>query len=142
MTRTLVAFGLALLVAPATPARRQHPATGCLTYVPDTVSLKGTLRRHTFPGPPNYESIKDGDEPETGFYLHLGQPVCTIGKDEVDVAARGVRFVQLVLDSTGYGGLRPLLGRQVTLRGTLFHAISGHHHAPLLLTVLTPVTAQ
>ena len=142
MTRTLVAFGLALLVAPVTPARGQHPAAGCLTYAPDTVSLKGTLRRQTFPGPPNYESVKSGDAPETGFYLHLGRPVCTIGKDEVDVAARAVRFVQLVLDTTGYARLRPLLGRRVTLRGTLFHAISGHHHAPLLLTVLTPVTVR
>jgi hypothetical protein len=29
--------------------------------------------------------------------------------------------------------LRPRLGQRVVLRGTLFAAFTGHHHAPLLL---------
>jgi len=142
MTRTLLGLLLVLLATPVAQVPRRRQGATCLSYEPDTVSLTGTVRRHTFPGPPNYESIGKGDEPEPGFYLHMARPVCTIGRDDVDVAARGVRLVQLVLDSAGYARLRPLLGRPVTLRGTLFHAFSGHHHAALLLRVLTPVAVQ
>ena len=38
----------------------------CLLYEPQIVSLAGTLRRKTFPGRPNYESVARGDEAETG----------------------------------------------------------------------------
>ncbi len=134
MARTLVVAVLALLVAPRGLVPGQQPVAGCLRYEPDTVSLAGLLRQHTFPGPPNYESIKQGDQPETGYYLHPARPICTIAS-EVNGAARGVRLVQVVIDSAGYARLRPFLGQQVTLRGTLSRAMTGHHHAPLLLTV-------
>jgi hypothetical protein len=137
-----IVVGLALVVAPSRPAAGQHPEVGCLKYEPDTVSLTGILRRHTFPGPPNYESISAGDEPETGFYLHLARPVCTLQRDMIDYAQRGIRLVQLVLDSAGYATLLPHLGQRVTLRGTMFARITAHHHAPLLLEVLRPAAAQ
>ena len=35
----------------------------CLSYQPAAVTLKGVIARETFAGPPNYESIKDGDVP-------------------------------------------------------------------------------
>lgn len=35
------------------------------------VSLRGKLIRHTFPGPPNYENIKEGDYPETRWVLEI-----------------------------------------------------------------------
>jgi hypothetical protein len=112
----------------------------CLLYEPQIVSLAGTLRRKTFPGRPNYESVARGDEAETGFYLHLRHPVCTAGegKDWPDrYPVEGVKIVQLVLDSAGYETLRPRLDHQVTLRGTLFAAHTGHHHAALLLKVVS-----
>lgn len=37
----------------------------------DTVSLVGKVWRETFPGRPNYQSIEDGDEPETVWALTL-----------------------------------------------------------------------
>ena len=52
---------------------------GCLPYEPEPVQMTGTLVRLTFPGRPNYESIEEGDEPETGFYLELSRGVCTTG---------------------------------------------------------------
>jgi hypothetical protein len=36
----------------------------CLSYEPAVVTLSGTLVRKTFPGPPNYKSVKKGDKPE------------------------------------------------------------------------------
>lgn len=132
----------------AAGGRAQATASACLRYEPDTVALSGVLRRETHPGPPNYESVRAGDAPETGFYLHLALPVCArgrpVGDGEPDPTAAPVdsaHVVQLVLDRAGYARLRPSLGREVTLRGTLFSAYTGHHHAPLLLTPLASTRA-
>jgi hypothetical protein len=119
---------------PAQAGSREH----CLPYRPSVVTLTGVVRRHTFAGPPGYQSIAEGDALETGFYLHLKRPVCTIAGDEPLPDRQpldGVQLVQLVLDKAGYDRLRPRLGKQVTLRGTLFAWHTGHHHAPLLLDV-------
>jgi len=35
------------------------------------ITLRGKLIRHTFPGVPNYESIEDGDYPETRWVLEI-----------------------------------------------------------------------
>jgi len=107
----------------------------CLSYGPEIVSVSGQLERHTFPGRPNYESVENGDEAETGFYLKLAHPVCTLGDAQSPDAypQEGVTSIQLVLDQEGYEELRPLLGMQLNLRGKLFAAHTGHHHAPLLL---------
>ena len=109
----------------------------------DTVSITGTLARHTFYGAPGFGEDPQHDEKETGFYLDLSTPVCTLaGGDYYDKPLHEIRRVQLVLDEDGYARLRPLLGRRVTLNGTLFAAITGHHHAPVLLDVLKPVQVK
>jgi len=110
---------------------------GCLNYA-ETVSLHGKLVRETHPGRPNYTSIKEGDEEETGFYLHLDAPICTYErwKDVPDERAMdSVVRVQLILDSAGYVFWRPKLGRKVNVLGWLVASYTGHHHAPLLLYV-------
>jgi hypothetical protein len=49
----------------------------------------------------------------------------------------GTRDIQLILDSAGYATLRPKLGGQVELAGTLLPAHGeGHHHARLLLNLV------
>ena len=134
----VVAAALGLLAASSGSAAPRPDQ--CLPYEPEVVSLVGTLQRHTFPGRPNYESVKRGDEAETGFYLHLDRPVCTVGTDEDSswghYRVDGAKVVQLVLDAAGYDRLRPRLGHRVTLRGTLFAAFTAHHHARLLLKVV------
>lgn len=127
-----------LSVQAAATLTAAQPSPPCLRYEPDTVAIGGRLRRLTFPGRPNYERVADGDETETGYYLELPAPICAAGggDSDLDTLRRGVRRVQLVLDSAGYARLRPRLGRRVVLRGTLFASHTGHHHAPLLLQVL------
>ena len=117
---------------------RSHDRPWCLSYEPDTVQITGTLQRLMFPGPPNYESVAGGDAPETGFYLLLTKPVCTNGDSASDdtYPLQEADTVQLVLDSAGYACLRPFLGQQRTLSGTLFARSTGHHHAPLLLRMI------
>lgn len=108
----------------------------CLKYEPDDVILAGKLHRETFAGSPNFESIAKGDEQETGFYLTLAQPLCTQGDSGPDRQPHeAVREVQLVLSKEQYAMLRPQLGQQISLRGQLFSAFTGHHHADVLLKV-------
>jgi hypothetical protein len=132
-----------VLIAVLTPVLSPLAAPGCLPYGPDTVSITGTLARHMFYGAPGFGEDPEHDAKETGFYLELPAPACThAGQDYTDPPLTGVRLVQLVLDAGGYARLRPFLGQRVTLRGTLFGAITGHHHAPILLDVLKPVQVK
>jgi hypothetical protein len=115
------------------PSGPEPPA--CLRYEPDTIEIQGLLRRHVFPGRPNYESVKAGDEAESGFYLHLSKPICFTADstDPVNETLPAVDFIQLNLDSVGYSRLRPFLGHVVRLRGRAYGAHTGHHHAPVVL---------
>lgn len=125
----LAAVALALLAEPV-------PA-GCLKYEPAEVGLAGVIARETFPGRPNYESVEAGDEPETVWVLALEKPVCVDGAngDDTNVSERGVRRLQLVLSRDQYAAYGSLLGMKVRVCGTLFHAITGHHHTSVLITV-------
>lgn len=105
----------------------------CLSYEPDTVVLKGTIRRHTFPGPPNYESVAKGDQAETVWLLHLTQPICVSASSEWEKET-GVSKLQLVFaNSSQYD--KALLNRKVDVTGTLYHQHTGHHHTKVLITV-------
>src|SRR5215510_10424179 len=71
-------------------------AQGCLTYGASTVVLRGTIRGHTFPGPPNYESVAKGDAPEVAWVLHLSKPICVSASNGLE-AESGVSDLQLLL---------------------------------------------
>ena len=107
----------------------------CVSYEPDTVVLKGTIRRHTFAGPPNYESIAKGDQAEVVWLLHLTQPICVSASSDWEKET-GVSKVQLVFaDRSGYD--KSLLNRKVDVTGTLYHQHTGHHHTKVLIKVGT-----
>ena len=105
----------------------------CLSYEPDTVVLKGTIRRHTFAGPPNYESVAKGDQAERVWLLHLSQPICVSASSDWEKET-GISDLQLVFANRGQYD-KSLLGRKVDVTGTLFRAHTGHHHTKVLLTV-------
>jgi hypothetical protein len=107
----------------------------CASFAPDEVTIRGTLERHVFPGPPEYDDLTAGDEPEVGFYLALAEPLCVTGNDDDEGVGveDDLRLIQLVLDQEDYDKLRPYLSETVTLKGTLFSALTGHHHSQVLL---------
>ncbi len=150
MTRILLAsvavvLGLGTLACPrgrdeprtlVVDAEGEYEIDDCLPYEPAIVELSGRVERQTFPGRPNYESIEDGDEPETHWILHLSAPACTRQGSGVDHEPEsGVTRMQLLLSPQEYDAYRPLLGQRVVARGTLTHAITGHHHTPVMLQV-------
>ncbi len=112
-------------------------AGSCLMYDGE-VTLHGTLSKRTFPEQPEYESIENGDAAATYFFISPSQPFCVAEGDVAndDLAEPRVESVQLVFDPDhlGYDALRRNLGKDVECRGTFYHAISGHHHTPVLLS--------
>ena len=123
-----------LLLMSVAPALAQ----GCLSYEPAEVSLAGRISRRTFPGPPNYQSIRRGDRAETFWVLHLQQPVCVNGNtNEFNVAEQRVTDLQLILEPEEYKRFSKFVGtkRSVTASGTLTHAQTGHHHTGVLMDV-------
>ena len=80
---------------------QNNSSSACLTYEPSTVKIIGTLTRKTFPGPPNYESVRKGDRAETSWFVELRSPVCVL-EDKIDPdlnPSQGkVKEIQLVLE--------------------------------------------
>src|SRR5215218_6712402 len=108
----------------------------CVSYEPDAVSLTGTIKRHTFAGPPNYESVAKGDQPERIWVLHLTRPICVSASGDRE-EEQNVSDLELVFPGAqnDYRRYRSLLNRRVSVKGKLFHQHTGHHHKNVLLTV-------
>lgn len=111
----------------------------CLSYEPAIVRLTGAIVERTFPGPPNYESIKKGDAPEMALILELNRPVCVKGDPDDEVNSeteKNVKSMHLVIHDGKYTYYRRLLSKQVVANGTLFHAHTGHHRTKVLMEVI------
>jgi len=116
-----------------------------LSYEPSVVELTGSLDIQTFPGPPNYTSIKDGDAIERHFYLKLDHIVDVIplkeGHPTIDNAEpeMNVKIMMLAVSSTDtrmWAKLRGIgKGGRVKIKGTLFRRWTGHHHSRVILNV-------
>jgi hypothetical protein len=110
----------------------------CLNYEKVTVQLTGRIVIRTFPGPPNYESIKEGDKPERPWFLRLSKPICMNADSDGDfnMAEARVSDIHLVLHPEHFRKLRTIMKKgPVTLSGTLFHSFNAQHHAPVLMRV-------
>ncbi|MBI4406208.1 MAG: DUF4431 domain-containing protein [Deltaproteobacteria bacterium] len=118
------------------------PALLCarvVPYGPAVVECRGKLRLVYFPGPPNYESIKDGDEREVVYLLELEEPFDIAAANDrkkplndSEGWGKNVKRIQL----TSNGPLGKHVGKKVIVRGKLFEAIFAHHHTSVLMEVL------
>src|SRR5918911_1008652 len=124
-------FTFLLIFIPSVYASAQE----CLSYETDGVRLTGTISKKTFPGPPNYESIRKGDKPETYWILHLVKPICTTASGDND-AEKNVTDLQLILTEKQYTLYRKFIGKRARVTGKLSHATTGHHHTPVLMEVM------
>ena len=132
--KTIIFFFLLLLTD---KSRLYSQKTDCYSYGPSVVTLHGVIKRHTFPGPPNYESIERGDRPETYWILQLETPIC-VSRDtssELNVSENNIKELQLVLNEDEYSKHSNFLKIRVAVKGTLFHGFSGHHNTHVLITV-------
>jgi hypothetical protein len=118
----------------------------CLPYSPASVTLTGTVTQKVFPGKPNFASVENGDEPENVWILDLSSPLCVNQQTAGDHTFGGhadVRDVQLLIDTEQtHDKVRILLGRSVTVTGSLDEAASMHNHTAVLLSVLDLASTQ
>ena len=68
MLRFCICIGMALLFAPS----QALAAVGRLFNEDGVATLMGILEIQAFPGPPNYESVVQGDTLERSLFIRLG----------------------------------------------------------------------
>ncbi len=127
-----------LLLAGRSSEFQQQP---CLHYGPAAVTLDGTLVWRAYAGPPNYDSVRQGDQPDTALILTIPKPICVAPDSASDDGDKqlesGVRELQLAIGTDSvWAQLRAVHSSRLRVTGELFHAISGHHRTRVLLWVI------
>jgi hypothetical protein len=109
-------------------------AADCLPYG-QPVTITGYYGSVLFPGIPNYESVKSGDEPERVPMLFLDVPICT-GEDPEGIGepVPSIAAIQLACSSEEIDRFSRTEGDPMTVRGSLFAGHTGHHHTAVLLS--------
>lgn len=134
MIRLLTIFLFACIWLTAADAQAQQ----CLKCTPETVTLKGIVYSKDFPGPPNYQSIRAGDERMRYWILRLDKSICVEGDDFDNKRVANVREMQLVfMDDSFYTRYRRYVRQRARFRvvGSLFHQETGHHVTKILINV-------
>ena len=95
-----------------------------------------SIEIQTFPGAPNYESIKEGDKIEKGWILKIDDPfdmVPTSHDEDVEAAPeKNIKFVHLaIMNDKIWPELKQ--GKHVSVEGVIYHRENGHHHSRVLL---------
>jgi len=118
------------------PTNYVHPVDDDRTIPLPYITIRAKLLRHTFPGTPNYESIEDGDMPETRWILEV--PALEIQQliesnylteDLYQSDKNG--WIQLIAVGDEESPL-PFLNKQVIVQGYLGTLISHIHTAATL----------
>jgi hypothetical protein len=127
----------ALLAGHSSELRQQS----CLRYGPSAVTLEGTLIRRPYPGRPNDESVRQGDQRDTVLILSIPKPICIApdsASDEGDQRVEsGVRELQLAIGTDSlWAQLRAARSSRLRVTGELFHASGGHHRTRVLIWVI------
>ena len=116
------------------PDERESTQKEWMGYEPEIVELEGKLVVKTYFGPPNFGENPESDSKEKEWILSLDKPINVRGRTEAvyeNTPVEDVREMELVL----LGSHKDLIGKRVVLRGTLFHANTGHHHTDVLMDV-------
>lgn len=108
-----------------------------LCYEPCVVQLTGKLTKRMKYGQPNY-----GENPKTDarvkiYVLLLEKPVNVKGDPSNDLDSdtfKDIKAIQLAFDPSKIK-LSGYVGKQVTVKGTLFEAETGHHYTKVLMMV-------
>ncbi len=94
-----------------------------------------------FPGSPNFEDVRSGDQPEPSYILVLDGPICATGGDlgrDVSDPIDTVHLLPPYDDDPARiaDALRADKGRHIMVMAkTVDLSTTGHHHAPLLADV-------
>ena len=107
-------------------------------YEGQNTTLYGKVREEVFPGPPNYESINDGDEPQFYWILYVNEPIKLAGRsmeDESLFEKGSSCMFQLCLTREIYDKRLDILDKYVCVNGDVILGHTGHHKTKALLDV-------
>ena len=114
----------------------QKHQTRTVKYEPDITELRGTIYQKIYPGPPNYENIEKGDRLETAFILALNEPINveveSLEEDDLNQTERGVREIHISF--TDSEPPKECWDREISVKGTLYSAHTGHHRRRVLMS--------
>ena len=113
-------------------------------YEPHLVTLTGVLELVIFPGPPNYQSVAEGDEPESTLVLRLDFPMDVQGNTLLPGEDRegmlnisshtNITIVHVVCPpDTPAGYWSRKTPARVIVHGTLMEGHTAHHHTKVVL---------
>ena len=131
--RTLILFLLIFIYCP------KLQGAGIVShYNPAVEELKGTVETQTFPGPPNYESIENGDEIERCWFLRLDHPIDVVANQPTtDLGWKTEKKVEIlhmaIINDGDWKKVKN--GKRVKVAGKLFNRQNGHHHSRVLIEV-------
>jgi len=110
------------------------------------ISLRGKLALRLYPGPPEYGSVESGDYPEYSWFLQMDRHSFQIASTTL-LPGLALSLADIMSRTNWYEvqlGCPPSddfycqhVNQEVVVEGYLFHAHTGHHHAPFLMDVLT-----
>lgn len=135
MKHTLTILVLTVLVTVLHPASTH--AQRWLSYEPHTVELDGRLVIQAKYGPPNYGEQPKTDEKVRIPVLVLQNPVNVLPSEENSYNSQAVyrtTQIQLAFIESGIT-YKNLIGKNVVVTGSLFHAHTGHHYTDVVLKV-------
>ena len=96
------------------------------------IQISGIVSVEIFPGPPNYESIKDGDQAERVFILST----------KSEKKFERLQLVVLEDFEAKFKILNQNIGKKIEVQGSIWEANTGHHHTAFLITVKTLKTTE
>ena len=141
-----VAFVLALQSASVSGQLSGTATTaGCIAVskTRSTVTAEGRLTLRHMPGPPNFESIRHGDEGRLTLILVLPKSACIDdGGDFADPKERFSTVHVWSLDATVHRKLKESVGKIVTITGEGYASNNALHYAPLVLEAKKVIARQ
>lgn len=106
--------------------------------VGEAITVRGKLLSETFPDTPNYNSINEGDSPETDWILHVDVPIRIRGEGQETGESYSTALLdklQLAMTAEQIASNKNMLGKQVKVYGEVFTGHSRHHKTSVLLDI-------
>ncbi len=105
------------------------------------ITLQGTLTSKTYPGPPEYSSIPDGDRADDCWILKLDKESFEIVKNMSMLELTNASSwpnpceVTLCLSEEMKFFCNDNINQEIAVEGYLFHAHTAHHYTSVLIDV-------
>jgi len=125
--------------ADPTIAAAIDPTTPCLRYDDPAVKITGTVFSRIYFGPPGYGETPAKDARERAILLLLNAPACvasSLHPEQDNNSYEGnLIVIQLAAVHVKPELLVAVEGHRAIVRGSLFHALTGHHRTPVVMDV-------